>query len=200
MHLKMIYQTRINANKSFELSDDDAPTIKESYQEEKIKEIKALLKKSDQVWTCKSCGYSNKQNYLATLQAKTHVKALMFHCKYCPKVYSRKFSLRSHTHKKHRNERKQKTSILENKRQSEQEERGSLENKDKGNKNNLDKEIDEKVGNLRKKMDIRSKCGTKPISPVLEVSAGKRYSRPILTATATTAAVERRTCRSPRLS
>ena len=45
MHLKMIYQTRINANKSFELSDDDAPTIKESYQEEKIKEIKALLKK-----------------------------------------------------------------------------------------------------------------------------------------------------------
>ena len=96
MHLKMIYQTRINANKSFELSDDDAPTIKENYQEKKIKEIKALLKKSDQVWTCKSCGYSNKQNYLATLQAKTHVKALMFHCKYCPKVYSRKFSLRSH--------------------------------------------------------------------------------------------------------
>ena len=108
--------------------------------------------------------------------------------------------MRSHTHKKHRNERKQKTSILENKRQSEQEERGSLENKDKGNKNNLDKEIDEKVGNLRKKMDIRSKCGTKPISPVLEVSARKRYSQPILTATATTAAVERRTCRSPRLS
>ena len=34
-----------NANKSFELSDDDAPTIKDSYQEENIKETKALLKK-----------------------------------------------------------------------------------------------------------------------------------------------------------
>ena len=55
-----------NANKSFELSDDDASTMmstdslsKPSYQESKMKEVKTLVKKSNKVWSCKSCDYSN---------------------------------------------------------------------------------------------------------------------------------------------
>ena len=144
-----------NANKSFELSDDDADSLtsrmvptdslpKQSYQEDKMKEVKALLKKKDKVWTCKSCDYSNKKRFLVTMHAEKHVKGLMFPCKYCPKVYSVRSTLRGHTHKKHRDEGKLRASIVENKK--------------KQKENDLDKEIDEKVGMLIEKDGKLWKC------------------------------------------
>ena len=145
-----------NANKSFELSDDDAGTMsevsatvstdsppKESYQEYKMKEVKALLKKLNKVWSCKSCGYSNKKKRLVTLHAETHVSGLMLPCKYCPKVFSRTLTLGRHTHKNHRGEHKQRASILKNQREAEK--------KAIRSKEELDKEIDEKVVNMMEK-------------------------------------------------
>merc|ERR1719219_2615845 len=119
-----------------------------------MNEVKALLKKSDKVWTCKSCGYSNQNKYLVTLHAETHVEGLMFRCRYCPKVYSKRNGLRNHIYQKHRGEGKQK----ENKRNAEEEVRESLDNKKKESKDDLDKEIDEKVEKLMEKDGQLWKC------------------------------------------
>ena len=125
-----------------------------------MKEVKTLVKKSNKVWSCKSCDYSNKKKYLVTLHAETHVKGLMFPCKYCPMVYSNRFKLRRHTHKKHRGEgeRNLRASILGNQMDEELELRGRLQNDEKRKKTDLDKEINEKVGKLMEKEGKLWKC------------------------------------------
>ena len=141
-----------NANKSFELSDDDAASVKQSYQEDKMKEVQALLKKSDKVWSCESCGYSNRNKHLVTLHAETHVKGLLFPCRYCSKVCSKRLTLKNHIYNVHKK-------LKESEWNAKQEERGSLENKQQKNKGDLDQEIDEKIVMLMEKIDGKTwKC------------------------------------------
>ena len=141
-----------NANKSFELSDDDAASVKQSYQEDKMKEVQALLKKSDKVWSCESCGYSNRNKHLVTLHAETHVKGLLFPCRYCSKVCSKRLTLKNHIYNVHKK-------LKESEWNAKQEERGSLENKQQKNKGDLDQEIDEKIVMLMEKVDGKTwKC------------------------------------------
>ena len=140
-----------NLNKSRELQEEDAETRNETKiskpaddTEEKLKEVKSLVKKTNNFFSCKSCDYTNRKKHLLTLHAETHVEGLAFSCKYCEKVCPTRFSLRQHVHKNHR---QKKAPMTENIKQAEEVSHGQDQNKVK-TRDDLDKEINAKVKRL----------------------------------------------------
>ena len=65
--------------------------------------IKSLLEKVDRIWTCKSCGKTDKRNNLIAMKGHVegHIEGQAHPCGHCGKVYKTRNALQTHMYKKH---------------------------------------------------------------------------------------------------
>lgn len=69
---------------------------------EKLKEVKNLLSKIDDLWICKVCCKTSPKFDNLRRHAETHVQGLSYQCKYCTKICPTQHKLWHHIRQNHR--------------------------------------------------------------------------------------------------
>ena len=94
-------KTRRQAAKA-QVNDDIRIDATSMTQEEVEVEIEKLYNKTDGVWSCLTCAFTNVKRSNIKRHVEVHIDGLSYMCNYCPKEFRSKNLLDTHTSKVHR--------------------------------------------------------------------------------------------------
>ena len=83
---------------------DDVRFDVSSMTPEKIeRKIEDLLQKTDDVWSCLACEFTNVKKFNVRRHIETHIDGLLYSCNFCQKEFRLKDTLNKHVFTNHRN-------------------------------------------------------------------------------------------------